>query len=153
MFRAWIFAGVTADGDPKEDAKMQSTVSSSLSGALRRRGFSGITIEPHNPEYERARRVWNGTVDRRPELVARPLSVADVPAAVGLARDLELPLAVRGGGHSIAGHSTCDEGLVIDLRELRHVTIDWPASRWAAGSATSRAASGSRSTAWSRPRW
>jgi FAD/FMN-containing dehydrogenase len=107
---------------------MQTTgltqTSSPLATELRRRGFAGRITCPGETGYEDARRVWNGTVDRRPALIARPSDTADVAAAIGLARDGELPLAVRGGGHSAVGHSTCDDGLVIDLSQLRQVAVD-----------------------------
>ena len=101
-----------------------------LATELSRRGFTGRITHPGEPGYEDARRVWNGAVDRRPALIARPRATADVAAAIGLARDRELPLAVRGGGHSAAGHSTCDDGLVIDLSQLRRVAVD-PSTRQA----------------------
>lgn len=100
----------------------------SLAADLRRRGFTGRIITSGEPGYADARRVWNGVVDRRPTLIARPAETPDVAAAIGLARDSGLPLAVRGGGHSIAGQSTCDDGIVIDLSQLRRVTVD-PAAR------------------------
>jgi FAD/FMN-containing dehydrogenase len=100
-----------------------------LAADLRRRGFAGQIIHTGEPGYEGARRVWNGVVDRRPALIARPCSTADVAVAIGVARNGELPLAIRGGGHSIAGHSTCDDGMVIDLSQLRHVTVDPTARR------------------------
>ena len=100
-----------------------------LGADLRRRSFTGRIISPGEPGYEDARQVWNGAVDRRPALITRPANTADVAAAVGLARDSGLPLAVRGGGHSTAGHSTCDDGIVIDLSQLRHVAVDPDARR------------------------
>jgi FAD/FMN-containing dehydrogenase len=104
---------------------MQSATSiRALSRELRRQGFQGSTIEPGDSGYAAARRVWNGTVDRYPALIARPRTRRDVAAAVQFARAQDLPLAIRGGGHSIAGHSTCDHGVVVDLAELRRVSVD-----------------------------
>lgn len=85
-------------------------------------------VTPESPEYERARNVWNGMIDRRPALVARCRGVADVLAVVRFAREAELLLAVRGGGHNVAGYGTCDGGVVLDLSPVRDVRVD-PASR------------------------
>jgi FAD/FMN-containing dehydrogenase len=104
-----------------------------LAADLRRRGFTGQVVHAGEPGYDRARQVWDGTVDRRPALIAQPCGTSDVAAAIGLARDGELPLAIRGGGHSIAGHSACDDAIVIDLAQLRHVTVDPRARRARAG--------------------
>ena len=89
-----------------------------------RRSFSGDIIEPDSGEYDEARRVWNAMFDRRPALVVRPLSVADVQAAVRFGRERDLEIAVRGGGHSAVGHSTTDGGLVIDMGRMNAVTVD-----------------------------
>src|SRR5829696_2322489 len=89
-----------------------------------RRSFSGDIIEPESAGYEDARRVWNAMFDRRPALVVRPESVADVQAAVRFGRDCDLEIAVRGGGHSAVGHSTSDGGLVIDLERMNAVSVD-----------------------------
>ena len=78
--------------------------------------------------YEAARRVWNGMIDRRPALVVRCSGAADVIASVAFAREHDLLLSVRGGGHNVAGYGTCDGGLVIDLSAMRAVRID-PAAR------------------------
>ncbi|WP_306362236.1 FAD-binding oxidoreductase [Nocardia sp. CC227C] len=86
--------------------------------------LTGPVVRPCDPGYDRARRVWNGMIDRHPLAVARAASVADVQAAVTWARAAEVPVAVRCGGHSMAGHSTCDDGLVIDLRSLSAVAVD-----------------------------
>jgi FAD/FMN-containing dehydrogenase len=92
--------------------------------------FKGQLIDPDHPEYEQARLVWNGTADRRPALVARCAAVDDVVAAVRFAHEHDLTVAVRGGGHSVAGFSTCDGGIVIDLSKMRGLTVD-PESRTA----------------------
>lgn len=81
-------------------------------------------IRPGDPGYEARRRVWNGMIDRRPALIAPCTSRADVIAGVRLAREQRLLLAVRGGGHSFAGFSTCDDGIVLDLSPLNAVTVD-----------------------------
>ena len=87
-------------------------------------GFAGALISAGDPGYDAARTVWHGAVDRRPALIARAGSTADVAAAVRHAREHSLEIAVRCGGHSLAGHSVVDDGLVIDVRELRQVEID-----------------------------
>src|SRR5919201_1866995 len=86
--------------------------------------FAGELIGPDHPGYERARRVWNGTVDRRPALIARCHGAEDVAVALRFARDRGLPLAVRGGGHNVAGNAVCDDGVVIDLSAMKAVEVD-----------------------------
>jgi FAD/FMN-containing dehydrogenase len=87
-------------------------------------GFRGDVIAPDRNGYDDARAVWNGTVDRRPRLIARCSGTADVAAAVRFARDCDLEIAVRGGGHNVAGTAVCDDGIVIDLSAMRAVTVD-----------------------------
>jgi FAD/FMN-containing dehydrogenase len=86
--------------------------------------FKGQLIGADDPGYDQARVVWNGMADRRPALVARPTSVEDVVAAIRFAREQDLLIAVRGGGHSVAGFSTCDDGIVIDMSRMNRVTVD-----------------------------
>ena len=90
----------------------------------------GPIIRSGDLEYETARAVWNGDIDRRPAIVARPLSVDDVLRCVAYAAEHDLLLAVRGGGHNVAGLGTCDDGIVVDLASLRSVEVDAEA-RWA----------------------
>ncbi|HJR38855.1 MAG TPA: FAD-binding protein, partial [Nocardioidaceae bacterium] len=87
-------------------------------------GFRGETIAPHDPDFDRARAVYNGGIDRRPALIVRPTGAADVMDAVNYARTAQLPLAVRCGGHSIAGTSICEGGVLIDLSSLKGVHVD-----------------------------
>jgi FAD/FMN-containing dehydrogenase len=87
-------------------------------------GFRGTTVEPGDPDYDEARAVYNGSIDRRPRLVARCVDVADVIAAVGTARDHGLTIAVRGGGHNAAGLGVWDDALVVDLSPMRAVHVD-----------------------------
>ncbi len=89
-----------------------------------RRSFAGEVVTPDAAGYDDARRVWNAMFDRRPAMVVRPSSVDDVVAAVRFGRELDLEIAVRGGGHSAVGHSTTDGGLVIDLGRMNGVSVD-----------------------------
>ena len=86
--------------------------------------YRGTVITSESEGYDRARRVYNAAVDRRPALIARPSDADDVVLLVGYARDRGLPLAVRAGGHSMAGHSTGDGVLLLDLSAMRGVEID-----------------------------
>jgi hypothetical protein len=83
---------------------------------------------PDHPDYDGARATFNATVQRRPAVIVRVRDDEDVVAAVVAAGDLDLPIAVRGGGHSVAGHAMADGALVVDLRDRRRVTVD-PATR------------------------
>ena len=87
-------------------------------------GLRGDVIGADDHDYDDARAVWNGTVDRRPRLIARCTGTADVAAAVRFARDRDLEMAVRGGGHNVAGTAVCDDGIVIDLSAMRAVSVD-----------------------------
>jgi FAD/FMN-containing dehydrogenase len=86
--------------------------------------FRGALLRPGEEGYEEARRVWNGAVDRRPALVARCAGADDVVEAVRFARDRDLPVSVRGGGHAVAGHAVVDGGLMIDLSLMKAVRVD-----------------------------
>jgi len=87
-------------------------------------GFLGVVLEPGDEGYETARQIWNGDIQRRPAVIARCSGTADVLAAVKFARERSLPVAVRGGGHAVAGHAVCDDGLVIDLSPMTGVRVD-----------------------------
>ena len=86
--------------------------------------FRGELIQPGHADYDSARRVWNGNVDRRPALIARCTGVADVQSAVNFARVHGLRVSVRGGGHSAPGYGTNDGGLVIDLSPMKGIRVD-----------------------------
>jgi FAD/FMN-containing dehydrogenase len=86
--------------------------------------LTGEVIAPGHHEYDAARRVWNAMIDRRPALIARCADADDVATAVRFASERDLPLAVRGGGHNVAGTAVVDDGLVIDLSAMRAVRID-----------------------------
>jgi FAD/FMN-containing dehydrogenase len=92
--------------------------------------FRGELFLPTSSGYDAARRIWNGAIDRHPACIARCTGVADVVAAVRFAREHELEIAVRGGGHNVAGTAVCDDGVVIDLSATRAVWVD-PAGRTA----------------------
>ena len=89
-----------------------------------REGFRGDVIEPGDARYDETRQVFNGMFDRRPAAILRPTGTADVIRAIGLARLTGLPFAIRSGGHSVAGFSSCDGGIVLDLRALKGIRID-----------------------------
>src|ERR1700734_1733524 len=93
--------------------------------ALRRR-LSGVLVGPGDEEYEVARAVWNGMVDRRPALIAYCANRQDVIEAVSFARATGILTAVRSGGHNIAGASLCNGGLVIDVSRMNRVTARIP---------------------------
>src|SRR5499427_8726378 len=86
--------------------------------------LQGDLIEPGDVNYDEARALYNGMIDKRPRVIARCADVADVINAVNFGRDNELLLAIRGGGHNGPGLGSCDDGLVIDLSGMRGVRID-----------------------------
>jgi FAD/FMN-containing dehydrogenase len=90
--------------------------------------FDGELLAPGDERYDEARAVWNGAIDRYPALIARCTSARDVATALRHARGHDLPIAVRGGGHSVAGLAVCDDGVVIDLSPMRVIAVD-PAAR------------------------
>jgi FAD/FMN-containing dehydrogenase len=92
--------------------------------------LQGELLLPTHSRYEQARKVWNGSIDKRPALIASCIGASDVMHAVNFAREHKLLTAVRAGGHSTSGKSTCDGGLMIDLSPMRGVRVD-PASRTA----------------------
>jgi FAD/FMN-containing dehydrogenase len=101
-------------------------------GALRpfAAGLRGALITPGDDDYDAARKVWNGHVDRRPALIVRCTGADDVARAVNFARTEGLPVSVRGGGHSTAGFAVREGGLVIDLSQMKGISVD-PQSRTA----------------------
>ena len=86
--------------------------------------FSGHLLRPSDAGYEEARRVHNGLVDKRPAVIARCSGAADVVDGINLARKLGLEVAVRGGGHNVAGRATIDGGLVLDLTPMKGIDVD-----------------------------
>jgi FAD/FMN-containing dehydrogenase len=104
----------TLEAAPLDDASLDELEAS----------FRGELVRPADPGYDEHRKVWNGSIDRSPGLIARCAGVADVRAAVRFARDRELLTAVRGGGHSFPGLSVCDGGMVIDLGSMKGIRVD-----------------------------
>lgn len=107
------------------------TQSQTVTGLLDESAVAGLRdhlrgglIRPADEGYDEARRVYNGMIDRRPALIARCVDTADVQAAVNFAREHDLLLAVRGGGHNGAGLGTCDDGLVVDLSPMKGIRVD-----------------------------
>ena len=92
--------------------------------------FRGERLLPTSPGYDMARRIWNGAIDRNPACIARCTGVADVVAAVRFARERDLLVSVRSGGHGVGGHALCDGGLVIDLSPMKGIRVN-PAMRTA----------------------
>lgn len=108
---------------PGRDAGGEADLVTALRSALR-----GAVIDRSHPEYDRARAVWNGIIDRSPAAIAQCIDTADVIGAVRVARRLRPVVSIRGGGHQVAGSAVCDDGLVIDLSPMKHVHVD-PARR------------------------
>jgi FAD/FMN-containing dehydrogenase len=109
---------------------MTTTVLGDATVSELRETLRGTAIVPGDADYDAARAVWNATHDRRPAIIVRCAGTADVISAVRFARSQGLTVAVRGGGHSIAGFSTVDDGIVIDLSPMQGVRVD-PAARTA----------------------
>src|SRR5437667_3259432 len=100
--------------------------SASLAGAVAElaKTFAGQLLQPGDPDYEEARKVHNGLVDKRPALIARCRGVADIVDAVNFAQTLDLEVAVRGAGHNVAGRATIDGGLMIDLSAMKGIHVE-----------------------------
>ncbi len=98
---------------------MNKSVISEFAAALH-----GRLVTPEDSDYDSARSVWNGMIDRRPRMIAQCADTADVVASVKFAREYDLPMSVRGGGHGVAGKAVCDEGVLIDLSPMRAVKVD-----------------------------
>ena len=86
--------------------------------------FTGQLLRPGDAGYDEARKVHNGLIDKRPALIARCRGLADIADAVKMARDRKLEVAVRGGGHNVAGRATIDSGLMIDLSRMKGIHVD-----------------------------
>jgi FAD/FMN-containing dehydrogenase len=116
----------------RSELKSQADLERSFRGA-----FDGTVIGPEDGRYDAARAVWNGAIDARPALIAQCHTTEEVVAAVKLARGAACPVAVRAGGHSVAGFSVCEGGVVIDLSPMRRVEVNGstatvePGATWA----------------------
>jgi FAD/FMN-containing dehydrogenase len=118
---------------------VQATGSSGLAIDDLRSRFRGHVIGPKDPDYDEARSVMYGGIDKRPAVIVQVVDADEVARVVSLARDTGLELAVRGGGHSVAGHSVSDGGIVLDLRAMKGLDIDAGArTAWAEGGLTAR---------------
>jgi FAD/FMN-containing dehydrogenase len=111
--------GSERQGKPPGDPGLTSPVLDSLAARL-----DGRLVLPLDPDYGPVRALWNGMIDRQPAAIARCRGDDDVVACVNFARDRGLPLAVRGGGHGVAGQAVCDGGLVVDLSEMTDTEVD-----------------------------
>jgi FAD/FMN-containing dehydrogenase len=119
-----------------EKGSKQITLDSAAVETLRAE-LRGELLGPTSPAYDAARVVWNGLIDRRPALIARCRNSADVAASVRFGRDHGLAVAIRSGGHNVAGYAVCDEGIVIDLSSMNGVRVDPKLDRvFAEGGAT-----------------
>ncbi len=86
--------------------------------------FSGQILTSGTSQYQQARNIWNAMIDRKPALILQCENTEDVAQAVRFAIDNNLPISIKGGGHNVAGHAVCDDGLMIDLSLMRHVQVD-----------------------------
>ena len=116
-------AQVTITNGKGQQITLDGNVVDQLKANLR-----GSLLQPGDSGYDDARSIWNAMIDRRPAVIIRCAGTADVMQAVDFAREYDLLVAVRGGGHNIAGNAVCDGGLMIDLSGMRSVRVD-PAAR------------------------
>src|SRR5437016_7629911 len=103
---------------------MTTLTSTTFDAAELEQELRGTLVRPGDEDYDAARSVWNGMIDRRPGLVVRCAGAADVIAGLRFARERELVVSVRGGGHNVAGFGTCDGGVVLDLSPMKGIRID-----------------------------
>jgi FAD/FMN-containing dehydrogenase len=103
---------------------IEVTLADAAAFASLERSFRGELVRPGDPSYDQRRKVWNGSIDRHPAVIARCAGVSDVVGALAFARRTGLALAIRGGGHSFPGLSVCDDGMVIDLGLMKEIQVD-----------------------------
>jgi len=119
---ATLSLGVLGDSDAAAKQKL-AALSKSATRKLRKR-LKGELILPDSLKYDAARRIWNPGIDRHPAMIARCAETSDVVAVVSFAREHDLPVAVRGGGHDPLGHSVCDRGMVVDCSLMNGISVD-----------------------------
>ncbi len=112
-------ATASAQSQKRSGRTIESAAIDGLRSALR-----GKLYQQSDAGYDQARTVWNAMIDRKPALIVQPMGVADIQAAVNFAREHNLLIAIKGGGHNIAGSAVCDDGLMLDLSSMRSVRID-----------------------------
>src|SRR5438034_9788127 len=105
------------------DAAAEATLAAEATGAFLE-GVRGPVLQSGDPGYDEARAIWNGLIDRRPALIVQCSGAADVVDAVNFAREQNLLVSIKGGGHNVAGNAVNDGGLVIDLSQMRGVHVD-----------------------------
>lgn len=111
------------DGDLAMTRRPENGIPAAALAAFQR-DFRGEVLTAEHAAYEAGRMVWNGMIDRRPLLIVRPNDASEVATSVRLAREHHLELAIRGGGHNVAGSAVCDGGIVCDLSRLRAIDLD-----------------------------
>jgi FAD/FMN-containing dehydrogenase len=122
-----LFRQYLNNPSPTEEKDIMTTLQAGTIEQLKG-GFTGEILLPGNGAYDSARQIWNAMIDKRPAIIARCATTSDVVRAVNFARDKGLLLAVRGGGHHIAGNALCNDGLVVDLSRMKAAHVD-PAAR------------------------
>jgi FAD/FMN-containing dehydrogenase len=120
--RAWGLADGAETPATRTDGKQIALAAKDVLDL--RASLRGELLAPGEPGYDPARKIWNGDFDRRPALIARCVGAADIIQSLAFARAHRLPIAVRGGGHSLSGQSVCDDGLMIDLSRMKSVQVD-----------------------------
>src|ERR1039458_7165897 len=114
----------TAAAEQVKFSEVEATMLNEATVADFRASLHGGLIEPDDPSYDAARKVYNGMIDRRPRLIARCADVADVMTAVKFGREQKLLMAIRGGGHNAGGLGVCDDGLVIALSPMNYIRVE-----------------------------
>ena len=114
---------VGSDLSAGEGKRMSNSLSEAAVGDLRA-SVRGAVLRPEDAQYDQARKVWNGMIDKRPAVIVRCVAAADVVQAVRFARENKLLVSVRGGGHSASGNAVCDGGTMIDLSPMKSIRVN-----------------------------